>query len=207
VDLVLRHYKTDWWGERPTVFAHEAPPPDDTPLVRELLLLIDAENRRQVAIANPFGALIAQDKLSLAFFHEHKTRFSMSGRATIDAHVPLTVRLDVADRARLAEERAQWVLKSDFGCESDEVVVGAFVDDATWCTALQSALAGHFVVQRFFQAQPLSDGTLPNYGVYLLGGAPSGLLVRASPPTALARGRVVVPLLDSEEGDDEQVPR
>jgi hypothetical protein len=35
-----------------------------------------------------------------------------------------------------------WVLKSDFGCEGAEVVVGAEVDDGLWAVAVHQAFTG-----------------------------------------------------------------
>ena len=37
VDLIIRHYKTDWWGERETIWTNQAPFADPDPLARELI--------------------------------------------------------------------------------------------------------------------------------------------------------------------------
>jgi glutathionylspermidine synthase len=182
VDVVLRHYKTDWWGERPRIFDDENEVPDAEPLEREILLLTDAERRGKVAVVNPFGALLPQDKLSLAFFFEHKARFSAAAQRTIEDLLPETRRLDAMDREQLKTERESWVLKSDFGCEGDEVLVGANVAPDVWEHALDHALPGMWVVQRFFDIAPLRGPDerewLPNLGVYLVAGRSAGLLVR-----------------------------
>ncbi|HEV2666484.1 MAG TPA: hypothetical protein VG324_16315 [Blastocatellia bacterium] len=34
VDLIIRHYKTDWWGERETIWTNQAPFADPDPLTR-----------------------------------------------------------------------------------------------------------------------------------------------------------------------------
>ena len=140
VDLILRHYKTDWWGERPRIFADEDEVPDPEPLSAEVGLLLDAERKGKVAVVNPFGSLLPQDKLSMAFFHEEKHRFSEAAQQTITDLIPETRRLDSLDKEQLKNEREQWVLKSDFGCEGDEVLVGPNVSDEQWSLALDAAL-------------------------------------------------------------------
>lgn len=201
VELVLRHYKTDWWGERPRIFADEEEIPDNEPLREELAHVLSAERAGKVAVVNPFGALLPQDKLSMAFFHEEKHRFSEEARATIDALIPETRRLDTLDRERLKDEREQWVLKSDFGCEGEEVLVGPNVPDEQWRKALDNALPHVWCAQRFFRVRPMEapDGRswLPNYGVFLLGGRAGGLLVRLAEPgvTTGHDARVVTPFL------------
>ncbi|MFZ9889034.1 MAG: glutathionylspermidine synthase family protein [Myxococcota bacterium] len=188
VELILRHYKTDWWGERPRIFADEDEVPDATPLLRELSVLLTAEREGDVVVVNPFGAILPQNKLSMAFCHEQKHRFSHQAQRTIEDLIPETRRLDVTDRDMLRRERAQWVLKSDYGCEGDEVIVGAYVSDEQWQRALEAALPGVWCVQRFFRISPITGPDaapwLPNYGVYLVGGHAAGLFVRLSPEGA-----------------------
>ncbi len=201
VELILRHYKTDWWGERPRIFADEDDVPDPEPLSQELGLLLDAERKGKVSVVNPFGALIAQDKLAMAFFHEEKARFSEASQRTISELIPETRRLDTLDRAQLKSERERWVLKSDFGCEGDEVLVGPNVDDEQWALALDAALPHVWCVQRFFRVKPLvcplGKSWLPNYGVFLLGGRTGGLMVRLAEEgiTTGYDARVVTPFL------------
>ena len=43
LDLLIRHYKTDWWGERQVVWSDAEPYPDDEPLSGPLRLLLSAE--------------------------------------------------------------------------------------------------------------------------------------------------------------------
>lgn len=184
VDLILRHYKTDWWGERETIWDNQTPYPDPDPLARELLLLLEAENEGRVAVVNPFGAVVTQNKLSMALMWERQELFSAQARAWIVEHIPETRRLAALDVEQL--QREEWVLKSAYGCEGDSVVVGPFVKPADWRLALTSAIKRHWVAQRYFEVAPLPETTdaatplLPNYGVYLLGGRAAGLFTRLS---------------------------
>ena len=181
VDLVFRHYKTDWWGERETIWDNQTPYPDPDPLARELLLLLEAESEGRVAVVNPFGAVVTQNKLSMALMWERQELFSAQARAWIVEHIPETRRLATLEVEHLPRE--EWVLKSDYGCEGDSVVVGPFVKPADWRLALTSAIKRHWVAQRYFEVAPLDAVTplLPNYGVYLLGGRAAGLFTRLSP--------------------------
>ncbi|HKQ52483.1 MAG TPA: hypothetical protein VJT74_08950, partial [Pyrinomonadaceae bacterium] len=127
VDLILRHYKTDWWGERERVWADAPEYPDPLPLDGPLAAVLGAEAAGEVTVVNPFGAVVTQNKLSLAFFWEEQHRFSRGARAWIRRYVPETRRLATLSAERLRAEREEWVLKSDYGCEGIETVCGPFV--------------------------------------------------------------------------------
>lgn len=181
LDLVLRHYKTDWWGEREPLFFDEAPLPDTAPLERPLGLLLAAEAAREVTVVNPFGSVLAQNKLALAFFWEERHRFSPEEQAIIDAYLPETRRVITLSPERLIAERADWVLKSDFGCEGEEVFVGAYTPPEVWAEVVGSIVPEVWAAQRFFDILPLNAEAVPNYGVYLIAGVGSGLYVRLDP--------------------------
>ncbi len=198
VDLILRHYKTDWWGERLPIWKDEPPYDDPDPLDGPLSVLLDAEQAGRACVANPFGALIPQNKLAMAFFWEHLGRFSPRSQATIRAHIPETLRAERLGAERLCAERADWVLKSNYGCEGDEVILGALVDDEAWGDCVDMLQPGTWIAQRRFDAAPLAPGWLPNLGVYLIGGVPSGLFVRlTSADTITCADTLVAPVLTS----------
>jgi glutathionylspermidine synthase len=178
VELIIRHYKTDWWGERETIWENQPPYPDPDPLERELHLLLEAERKRRVSLVNPFGAVLTQNKLTLALMWEHQELFSEQAQAWIRAYIPETRRFSSLDPEQL--NRAEWVLKSDYGCEGDTVLCGPFVKPKDWRIALRMAIKRHWIAQRFFEAQPVEDGLLPNYGVYLIGGRAAGFYTRLS---------------------------
>jgi len=198
VDVVLRHYKTDWWGERPAIWTHEGQDiPDPDPLADELMRILEAERSGKVAVVNPFGSLIPQNKLSMAFMWEHKDRFSEAGQKAIEDLIPPTYRLETAGHDVVKQQKDKWVLKSDFGCEGDEVLIGPLQDQDDWEGSIDTAMPGMWVVQEFFDIRPI-DNMLPNYGVYLIAGDPSGLLVRLA-PVGVERdlnAQVVTPLVD-----------
>jgi glutathionylspermidine synthase len=178
VDLIVRHYKTDWWGERETIWQNQLPYPDPDPLDRELALALEAEAESRVTVVNPFGAVATQNKLSLAMMWEHQEMFSPQAREWIVEHVPETRRLATLTPGELS--RKEWVLKSDYGCEGDSVVIGPFVKSKDWNVALAMAIPKHWVAQRFFEVAPDDEGMLPNYGVYLIGGRAAGFYTRLS---------------------------
>lgn len=183
VEMIVRHYKTDWWSERELIWANQADFADPDPLDRELLLLLQAENEGRVTVVNPFGAVVTQNKLAMALMWERKDLFSAECRGWIDAYIPETRRITSLDAQQLRRE--DWVLKSDYGCEGDSVVCGAFVKPQDWQLALATLIPKHWVAQRFFEVAPIDDGEeadalLPNYGVYLLGGSAAGFFTRLS---------------------------
>ncbi len=192
VDVVVRHYKTDWWGEREVVWADAEDYLDDEPLEGPLVALLDAEVQGQVTVVNPFGAVITQNKLSLAFFWEEKARFSPEAQELIERFIPETRRMAGMSHDRLRAEREQWVLKSDYGCEGAETVCGPFVTQEIWEKTVDLALPEHFVAQKFFTAKAYENGYIPNYGVFILGGGAAGYFTRLS-KTSTEYSAVTVP--------------
>jgi hypothetical protein len=180
VDLVVRHYKTDWWGERAPVWTDAPEYPDPDPLERPLQALISAEVAGEVTVVNPFGSVITQNKLSLAFFWEKQQRFSARAQSWIRRYIPETRRLSDLSAEQLRAEQESWVLKSDYGCEGQETVCGPFVSREVWNKAIEHALPHRFVAQRFFRAAADEKGRLANFGVYVLGGSASGFFTRLS---------------------------
>jgi hypothetical protein len=177
-DLVLRHYKTDWWGERLPVWEDDEPFLDQAPLLGPLSALLEAQVAGRVAIVNPFGAVVSQNKRLLSLMWEQIARFSPRAQRIIRAHVPYTVRLETLDREALLRERAGWVLKSDYGCEGDEVIIGALCPKAEWEECVYRAAPGRFVAQRYFAARREEDGSSVNHGVFLIGGGAAGIYAR-----------------------------
>lgn len=182
VDLILRHYKTDWWGEREVVWTTQAEFLDPDPLDRELLLLLEAENEGRVTVVNPFGSVVTQNKLAMALMWERQELFSAEAREWITELIPETRRATKLDLHQL--KREEWVLKSVYGCEGDTVICGAFAKPQDWQLALATLIPRHWIAQRFFEVAPLQDSPaepmLPNYGVYLLGGQAAGFYTRLS---------------------------
>jgi glutathionylspermidine synthase len=200
VELIVRHYKTDWWGERETIWENQPEYLDPDPLERELSLLLDAERRDRVTVVNPFGSVLTQNKLAMAFMWERRELFSEQAQEWIAKHIPETRRLTALDPERL--ERKQWVLKSDYGCEGDSVICGAFVKLKDWRLTLKTLTPRHWVAQRFFTVAPDAEGMLPNFGVYLIGGCATGFYTRLS-PTATDYTAVTAPtFIAAEETTD-----
>ncbi len=177
ISLLLRHYKTDWWGERQSVWDDEQlldTQPLEEPLEAVLAAMLDA----RVAVVNPFGAVVPQNKRAMALMWEQIHRFSRRSQETIRAHVPMTRRLEAFHRQQLAAQKDDWVLKSDYGAEGDEVMIGKHVTSEVWSEALGHARSSRWIVQRFFHAKQGARGESVNYGVFLLAGEAAGLYAR-----------------------------
>jgi hypothetical protein len=179
-DLLIRHYKTDWWGERLPIWADEDPYPDPDPLSGPLSVLLPAMAAGRCAVVNPFGAVLPQNKRMLAYLWERQQGLSPASQAAVRAHLPVTLRLEATDRALLAAEQADWVLKSDYGCEGEEVIIGRQVSAGEWQACLDQALPRRWIAQRFFQARQNAAGEVVNHGVYLVAGRAAGLYARLS---------------------------
>ncbi len=178
-DVILRHYKTDWWGEREPVWDDASPLPDPDPLTGPLGVALETQASGRTAFVNPFGAVLPQNKRAMALMWEHRERFSPWARAAITRLVPETRRLEAMPRPELAQAKDEWVLKSDYGCEGAEVVMGDACTEAEWLLALDHAVPRRWIAQRRFSPRTETrDGESINYGVYVVAGEACGVLAR-----------------------------
>ena len=180
IHIALRHYKTDWWGEREPVLFHDEEYLDPDPLDEALQAILGADVDGRVAVVNPFGAILAQNKLSMAFMHKEIQRFSSESQRAIRAYIPPTFRLCDVDSDTILKEKMRWVLKTDFGCEGDEVLIGKVATDELWEQIVTDAIPERWIVQEYFQAAEDQDGMIPNYGLFLIGGKAGGIFTRFS---------------------------
>lgn len=177
--IMLRHYKTDWWGERVSAWDDEGIP-DADPLAGPLGAALTGVFEQRAAVVNPFGAVLPQNKRSMAFMWEHIHRFSPRGQEVIQRYIPVTNRLEVLHKEQLLAQQGEWVIKSDYGAEGDQVIVGREVSATVWRAALEHARPGRWVGQRYFAARRGAGGEATNLGVYLVAGEASGLYARVS---------------------------
>jgi glutathionylspermidine synthase len=196
-DILVRHYKTDWWARPESPWLDGPVPADRSVLHRELALIGTAMAAGTLAVVNPWGSAIAQNKRCLALPWEHPDLFSADTLALVRRHLPETRFLTSLPTSQLIAERSAWVLKSDYGCEGDEVILGSQTDDATWRASLAMARPGRWIVQRAFTPQADGAGRIANHGIYLIGGRPSGIYTRTSAAatdvTATSRATLVMP--------------
>lgn len=177
VDVVLRHYKTDWWGERSAVWTDDLIA-DAAPLAEPLAAVFEALAEGSACVINPFGAVLPQNKRAMAFMWEHIHRFSPRAQSVIEKHVPFSARMETLHDEQLLAQKDDWVLKSDYGAEGDEVVIGRETNPRDWKRALATAKRTRFIGQRYFDALRGAKGETTNYGVFLVGGEASGIYVR-----------------------------
>jgi glutathionylspermidine synthase len=176
-DLVVRHYKTDWWGERIPVWNDAVGYPDYEPLIGSLEIVLASALNGHTAIANPFGSVVPQNKRAMAFMWEKRELFTPWAQEAIARLIPETRRLEGFKRT-VWEQKDAWVLKSDYGCEGSEVIVGAACTEEDWQLTVKNAAPGRWVAQRYFEPKAQPDGTSVNYGVYLVAGEAAGLYSR-----------------------------
>lgn len=177
-DVLIRHYKTDWWSEREPAWSDAAPPPDAGPIDGPLALVLRAAAEGRVAVVNPFGAVVTQDKRALALLHERPDLFPDDVNEAVRRWIPRTARLETLPAGEVLAERDRWVLKSDFGCEGEEVVIGAACAPEEWRLALEAAVPGRWVAQERFEPLLDADGAAVNHGVYVVAGEAAGIYAR-----------------------------
>lgn len=195
VSVIIRHYKTDWWSERASAWDDEELL-DAAPLTEPLLALLKAQAEGKTAVINPFGSVLAQNKRMMAFMWEHIHRFSLRSQDRIRELIPISSRLEALHPEMLRTQRDDWVLKSDYGAEGEEVVVGRWVDDAEWRASLEHAKKGRWVAQRYFDAEVDSAQRTTNFGVFIVAGEPAGLYARLQAGTTDAAAESVPVLID-----------
>jgi hypothetical protein len=197
IDILLWHYKTDWWGERESAWL-EDPIEDAGPLDGPFRAVLSGMAGGTLAVVNPFGAVVPQNKRSFALMWEQIHRFPLAAQAAIEKYVPVTRRLETMHVEQLAAQRAQWVIKSDYGAEGEEVVVGREVDDATWRRTLARARPRRWVAQQHFAAETDASGASVNHGVFLVAGRAAGLYTRLSVGATDATARSAPALVRAE---------
>lgn len=175
--LVLRHYKTDWWSERQSVWIDDTVL-DPAPLSGPLQALLRAQAARTAVVVNPFGAIAAQNKRLMAFCWERIHRFSTTAQQTIQRLIPYTARLESMHEVQLRADKDRWVIKSDYGAEGDEVIIGRLTPQEVWDKILERARPGRFIAQRYFQARRDASGVIENHGIFVVGGEACGIYTR-----------------------------
>lgn len=194
IDVLIRHYKTDWWGERETIWQDAEEYPDPDPIEPQLTRVLRAVRDHQITVINPFGAVVVQNKMMMAFLHDYLHHFSSETQAAITQYIPETRRMVDVDLTHLIRE--EWVLKSVYGCEGDDVLLGKDMTDEQWTLALDLAIRKHWIMQRYFEPRR-TGGRIANYGVYLIGGTASGIYTRlsagATDGDALSAATLVLP--------------
>lgn len=177
VSVMLRHYKTDWWGERASAWDDENLP-DTEPLREPFGIAVAAALAGNLCVVNPFGAVLPQNKRSMALMWEHIHRFPLRSQEVIRAFIPATFRLEVMEQKVLVGEKDEWVLKSDYGAEGEEVILGKLATAEDWQKCLTHARPGRWIAQRYFEAKQNGAGEVMNYGVYLVAGNAAGIYTR-----------------------------
>ncbi|HEY3819480.1 MAG TPA: hypothetical protein VGL81_20060 [Polyangiaceae bacterium] len=177
VDVLVRHYKTDWWGERQSAWLEDSIE-DDAPLDGPLRAVLSGMAAGTLAVVNPLGSVVPQNKRAFALMWEQIHRFAPEVQAAIQRYVPVTRRLELMHAEQLVAQRPDWVIKSDYGAEGEEVILGRDVDDATWRRLLERARPGRWVAQQYFAVETDAGGASVNYGVFLVAGRASGLYAR-----------------------------
>jgi len=175
--ILLRHYKTDWWGERLAVW-DDSEIADKEPLLEPLRAVLESAALGECAVVNPFGSVLPQNKRAMAFMWEHIHRFSPHATEVIQRYIPVSSRLETLHEEQLFAQREDWVLKSDYGAEGEEVIVGRTVTDAIWRASIEHARKGRWIVQRYFAAHVNAAGEAVNYGIYVIAGEAAGIYAR-----------------------------
>jgi glutathionylspermidine synthase len=148
-------------------------------------------------MVNPLGVIASQSKRLLAFCWERIHRFSTTSQDTIQRLFPYTCRLEAMHEVQLLADKDRWVIKSDYGAEGDEVIIGRRTDEAVWRDTLAQARPGRFVAQRYFEAERDAAGIVRNFGVFVVGGEACGVYTRKdrgfTDPSALSVPTLVRP--------------
>ena len=177
IDIIIRHYKSDWWTERESPWINFEFT-DSKPLKNELNAILTSYLNKSVNIINPFGSVITQNKFSLSFFYDYFNLFNPEFQRIITSFIPETRRMQDIDYKEINKD--DWVLKSDYGCEGEEVLIGKNVTQDEWNEYLNEIVFEHWIAQKYFQIARYKDIYYPNYGIFLITGKACGIFTRLS---------------------------
>lgn len=192
VDMIVRHFKTDWWLGGRDVWSESKHRRQPSVLLKPLSVIAQAVLANRLVVVNPFSTILTQNKLCMAFMHEYRSMFTPDTQAAIIKYIPKTVRLQPMDIEQIASTKDQWVLKSIYGCEGAEVVVGLFTQADEWVRTLRSIQPSEWIAQEYCDFITDHKNRYRNYGVYSVAGTPCGMYVRTSVSTT-DNTAVVVP--------------
>lgn len=161
--------------------------------------LAHATERGELASVSSFSAIHAQSKLAMA-----RAWHAEPGEAR--GIFPETFAFRDQDRAALARDRAEWVVKRDLSRVGDHVIVGALETDDAFRTTLEGIAEAEaepapdaevWIAQRFVPPGHVATPWGPRcltLGVYLLDGAFVGYLARLTTASHCSHDALVVPV-------------
>lgn len=200
-DLIVRHHRTDWWGQPAAVWKDEPASQHEGPLDGKLQLVLRAQRDGRVAVVNPFGAVVTHNKRVMALTWELIERLPEAARDAVRRHVPYTVRMETIDPEELLRDRVQWVLESDYGCEGGQTILGTECEEGEWRARVRNAVPERWIARRYARALADDRGRVTNLGVYVIGGEACGILCREQAGVTHPRATVVPVLIDPTEAD------
>lgn len=159
-----RHYKTDWWTERESVWTDEALP-DTAPSIEPLRHALTAEVEERTAIVNPFGSVVPQNKRAMAlFWGQYVHRFSTWGQGVIERLID-TSRLENVHAAQLlAQSASSEGLRATTAPKGTRLYHRAAVHGESSGASAGVSRGRGGDRQRFFEATANADGRVVNYG-------------------------------------------
>ena len=178
----------------------------------ELVAFLTAYRERLACVVNPLSSYAVGCKAVLAELSRlgRRGRLAEAERATVARVLPTTALVSELEDDEL-EDRESWVLKPSFGSGGSGVIVGRFVDDATWRARIVAARrrARDWVVQA---AQPIpryrvpvangSEALFANWSPFFFAGMPAGSIARASadPVVGISARGALLPTILVESG-------
>lgn len=180
----------------------------------ELGAFLTAYRERLACVINPLRSYVVGCKAILAEMCRPERLAGLDGndREAVRSVLPCTMLLRDVDRDELTD-RTSWVLKPTFGSGGVGVIIGRYVDAATWKEALEMARAAEWVVQRYLRI-PLyrvpsvtSSGTAlislySNWNPFFFGGMAAGGITRVSSDPVVgisARGALLPTIVVNDE--------
>jgi len=180
----------------------------------ELGAFLTAYTERLACVINPLRSYVVGCKAVLAEMcrPERLLALDTDDREVVGSVLPCTMSLDEIDRTELTD-RSRWVLKPTFGSGGVGVIIGRYVDEATWNEAITRARTGEWVVQRYLRIPlyrvPLMTSSASalvslysNWNPFFFGGVASGGITRVSSDPVVgisARGALLPTIIVNDE--------
>lgn len=119
----------------------------------EVSAFLQAVKDGAVCLIGEFRTQIAHNKILFKVLHDEKTKafLTKEERAYVEAHVPLTVKLENGkfDYEAVIGQKNKWIIKPEDSYGSQGVFAGVEYEEKEWKEKVDKAMGKHYLLQEF----------------------------------------------------------
>jgi len=164
--------------------------------------IVRAIREKRVRTLSSFSHIFTQSKYAFARVWANHASLGAADQGVAERHIPASYDLASVPRARLLDERQEWVIKRAYGRVGDEVFVGPLFAKGDWATLVDEvramrAAGQSWIAQRFVRQLPIPTPWGDRYvtlGAYVLDGRFVGYFARITPESHVSHNALCVPV-------------